>query len=69
MMTEDVRRRLGELATIAAALDGLLADPGADRLPGLRLARLAVAVDQAAAELARHLEALGGTTGRENFPP
>jgi hypothetical protein len=57
-MTEDLRRRLEDLTTTAADLAALLTGNAAGGLPGLLVARCAVAVDRAAAALERHRDAL-----------
>jgi hypothetical protein len=49
VLIEDLRHRLGELVETLSVLDDRLAADDAGRLPGLAVARLAIAVDEAAA--------------------
>ena len=50
-MVQAIRERVSDLVEVLDALDSQLTGPHADRLPGMVVARLAVAVDRAAGEL------------------
>jgi hypothetical protein len=63
-MIEVIRSRIGELVETLAVLDDRLAADDTEQLPGLVVCRLGVAVDEAAATLARHAEALA-SVGRQ----
>ena len=64
-LAEAMRGRLADLAGVAGQLDGLL-DHGP---PPFLLARAALAVDAAAADLGRHAEALGLAVAARPLPP
>ena len=73
-MLASVQQRLGELQATAERLDRLLSRPGAEHLPGLAVARVAVLIDAAAAKLSRQLAALdmetaNGSNGSDHEQP
>jgi hypothetical protein len=57
-MLQAIRDRLADLVEVLSDLDSRLAGPRADSLPGMVVARLAVAVDRAANDLAGYVEQL-----------
>ena len=57
-MLQAVRERIGDLVETLSTLDALLADERAEGLPGMQLARMAVALDEAAGDLALHADNL-----------
>jgi hypothetical protein len=57
-MIADIRSRIADLVEVLDGLDSLLASDRANQLPGLLLARVAIAVDEAANRLAGHAETL-----------
>ena len=57
-MIDSIRARVGELIETLSQLDGLLEAKDAGRLPGMALARTAIAVDAAAAKLGKLLDQL-----------